>query len=151
MDALTVDLIGLRYKVQAARIVKRIERESGMDRLTEKLTQAGGVVARVTAAIEAKADAVIAREAVLNQKTTAAFAPHITMLDEAQAGLDALERQLALVSNDPLPSSGGSPVAQAEPITVEQPVPVVMPVVASQNTIMNHTTMTRAVPSRRDL
>src|SRR5580692_9633942 len=30
MDALTVDLIGLRYKVQAARIVKRIERESGM-------------------------------------------------------------------------------------------------------------------------
>ena len=106
MDALIVDIMGLTFKVKADRIVHRIERESGMDRLSEKLAKAGGVVARITAKIEEEADAVIARESVLSAKTTYAFLGHHTMLDDAQKGLDALERQLALVANDPLPSSG---------------------------------------------
>ena len=80
-----------------------------MDRLAEKLAQAGGVVARVTKAIEDKADAVIAREAVMVKKAEDAFSGHDAILDDAVKALDALEAKLALVTNDPLPKSGSLP------------------------------------------
>lgn len=77
-----------------------------MDRLTEKLKTAGAIVGRQTAKIEARADALIAREADIEAKTDKAFSPHEAVLDDAARGLDSLERQLALLSNDPLPASG---------------------------------------------
>jgi hypothetical protein len=79
-----------------------------MSRLTEKLKMASGVVGRQTARIEAKADAIIAREPELEKQTDNAFAKHDALLNDAAKGLDALERELALVSNDPLESSGAS-------------------------------------------
>ena len=81
---------------------------SEMDRLAEKLALAGGVVARVTKAIEDKADAVIAREAVMAQRTNDVFSGHDSILDDAVKALDALEAQLGQISNAPLPSSGVS-------------------------------------------
>jgi len=111
--------------LHAYRFVRLLEQgEIGVDRLSEKLAKAGGVVARVHANIEAKADAVIAREEVLTKRTTEAFSPHHAMLDDAAKGLDALEAQLALVTNDPLPSSGASlegETASIYPITQNPP------------------------------
>lgn len=80
-----------------------------MDRLKEKLRQARGVVQRSVARIEGKADALIAREDEIATQTDQAFAGHDAMLDDAGKGLDELSRALALVSNDPLQNSGGSP------------------------------------------
>ena len=75
-------------------------------RLDEKFKQAGGVLARIHAKAEAKADSVIAREAVLEQRIETAFAPHVAMLDETEKGLDDVERQLATVTNgNPLPDT----------------------------------------------
>ena len=85
-----------------------------MSRLTEKLTQARGVVGRQTAKIEARADAIIAQEPLIEAQTDEAFAGHEAMLSEAQKGLDALKRELALVSNDPLASSGDSPEVERD-------------------------------------
>jgi hypothetical protein len=79
-----------------------------VSRLSEKLKQASGVVGRQTARIEAKADAIIAREPELEKQTDSAFALHDALLNDAARGLDALERELATVSNNPLGSSGGS-------------------------------------------
>lgn len=87
-----------------------------MDRLSEKLKAASAVVGRQTAKIEARADALIAREAAIEAKTDKAFSPHEAVLDDAAKGLDALERQLALLSNDPLASSGDSQEAAPAPI-----------------------------------
>ncbi len=85
-----------------------------MDRLSEKLKAAGAVVGRQTAKIEARADALIAREAEIEARTDKAFSPHEAVLDDAGRGLDDLERKLALLSNDPLDGSGSSPaVGQA--------------------------------------
>jgi hypothetical protein len=122
---ITEAIAGLTERLHAYRFVRLIELgDISVDRLTEKLTKAGGVVARVHANIEARADAVIAREGELNDKAVKAFDPHNAMLDDAQKGLDALERQLALVSNDPLPSSGSSleedPMA-AHPLSMVPP------------------------------
>ena len=78
-----------------------------MDRLTEKLKAASGVVARVTARLEAKADELLARETGITSRVEEVFAPHNRILDEGHAGLDELEQKLALVSNDPLGPSGG--------------------------------------------
>ena len=87
------------------------------DRLAEKLKLAGGVVARQHKKIENRADAVIAREAVIEKKTDKAFLPHETMLDAAEKGLDAFERQLAGLSNDPLQS--GEQGTQGEKQTIK--------------------------------
>ena len=85
-----------------------------MDRLSEKLKAAGAVVGRQTAKIEARADALIAREAEIEARTDKAFSPHEAVLDDAGRGLDDLERKLALLSNDPLDGSGrSSEVGQA--------------------------------------
>src|ERR1700691_1938052 len=90
---------------------------TAMDRLSEKLKAASAVVGRQTAEIEARADALIAREAEIEAKTDTAFAPHEAVLDDAAKGLDALERQLALLSNDPLDGSGSSPAVEEKPAT----------------------------------
>lgn len=80
-------------------------RTVALERLTEKLKTASGVAARATAAIEARADALIAREAVIQRRTDDVFAPHEHVLATAERGLDEAEAALRLLSNDPLESS----------------------------------------------
>jgi hypothetical protein len=101
LRARTAHIIAYRFQLQN-------ERHRNMSRLSEKLKMASGVVGRQTARIEAKADAIIAREPELEKQTDNAFALHDALLNDAARGLDALERELALVSNDPLGSSGES-------------------------------------------
>lgn len=81
-----------------------------VDRLAEKLKLAAGVAPRQAAKIEARADAIIAREPALEKKTDATFAPHEAILTSAESGLDALDASLRLMTNggDPLPVSGSS-------------------------------------------
>jgi hypothetical protein len=80
-----------------------------MDRLTAKLEAAAGVVGRVTASLEERADLAIAREAAIGKRSEQLFAAKHAVLDSADAGLDGIEAKLALLSNDPLESSGPSP------------------------------------------
>lgn len=79
-----------------------------MSRLTEKLALAASVAPRQAAKIEARADALIAREAGLEKRTDDVFLPHEQVLDTAEGGLDKLDASLKLMSNggDPLPGSG---------------------------------------------
>lgn len=100
-------------------------------RLAEKLKLAGGVVARQHKKIEDRADAIIAREADIERKTDQAFSPHESMLDAAEKGLDALEHQLAGLSNDPLQS--GEQPAQGEQQTIKSTDIEATPIVASIN------------------
>src|ERR1035437_6947913 len=74
------------------RIVLENERKFKMSRLSEKLTKAAGVAGRQTVKIEARADSLIAREAVIESKTEQAFAPHEALLSDAEKGLDGVER-----------------------------------------------------------
>ncbi len=92
-----------------------------MDRLTEKLNQAAGVVGRVTADLESRADFIIERETAITKRGKRVFDAKNSMLDGADKGLDVIERALAVVSNDPLPSSGSSQDAPAVPAAVQQP------------------------------
>lgn len=85
-----------------------INRGIDMDRLSEKLAKAAGVAKRQTDKIEARADALIAREADIEKRTDQAFSPHEGILSDAEKGLDAVEAQLRLMSNAPLESSGES-------------------------------------------
>jgi hypothetical protein len=102
----------LTDRIVALRVIATMQREGRLNRLTEKLTLAAGVAQRQTVAIESRADALIAREDTIKKRTDEAFSPHETLLSEAEKGLDAVERALALVSNgDPLPDSGNSSVA----------------------------------------
>ena len=80
-----------------------------MGRLEEKLLEASGAAKRITDTIEARADALIAREASLDRRTDEVFMPHENILQDAEKGLDAAEAALRLLNNDPLPSSGTSP------------------------------------------
>lgn len=93
-------------------VIERLLLKKGiaLSRLTEKLTKAAGVAGRQTAKIEARADAIIARESSIEQKTNAAFGPHEALLTEAEKGLDTVESALNLLTNggDPLPVSGAS-------------------------------------------
>ena len=86
-------------------------------RLDEKLQQAAGVVDRVTVYVEQRADAVIAREAAIKNRTKTIFDAKDAILDDADKGLDGVEAKLALVANDPLPSSGSSPAPAQGPVT----------------------------------
>lgn len=88
-----------------------------MSRLSDKLAQAGGIVARQSKAIEDRADALIAREAVIQDRTNKAFSGHETWIDSTNKDLDALEKQLELLNNAaPLDSSStGSAPPQAIP------------------------------------
>jgi hypothetical protein len=74
--------------------------------LKDKLSKAAGVLGRITAKAEARADSVIERETVLEKRIEEAFSPHEALLKDTEKGLDDVERQLALVSNGaPLPES----------------------------------------------
>ncbi len=92
-----------------------------MSRLTEKLKMASGVVARSYAKIEADADSLIAMEADVDQKRVEAFTPHKTMLSEAKKDMEELAKALALVSNNPLESSGDSQEGEKEPVRATSP------------------------------
>lgn len=86
-----------------------------MSRLSEKLKAAAAVAPRQAAKIEARADAIIAREAGIESKTDEAFRGHEMLLDEAGKGLDALERELGQITNAPLEPSGDSSAALEKP------------------------------------
>lgn len=73
-----------------------------MGRLADKLTQAAGVAKRVSDSIEARADAIIAREAHVKSREEAAFAPHENLLSGAEKGLDEVEAAIRQLSNAPL-------------------------------------------------
>jgi hypothetical protein len=131
-----------------------------MDRLTEKLALAASVVSTQTTLLENDADALIARGAEFSKRRSATFAAQHAVLDQGTKGMDALDAQLGLISNDPTPSSGGSSVAQPESIpaavsTSDSPV-IVTSAIGQTTTPHNgfqpmHQTTARAVPSRRDL
>lgn len=70
-----------------------------IDRLKAKLAQAAGVGGRVAAKIEAKADALIAREGQLDAKADQAFAGHEAIADAANTELDTIEAALNQLSN----------------------------------------------------
>jgi hypothetical protein len=86
-----------------------------MDRLSEKLARAAGVVGRVTADLEERADLVIAREDAIGKRSEQLFDAKHAVLDSADKGLDEIEHKLALLSNDPLESSGHSPEVEPTP------------------------------------
>ena len=96
----------------------RIREHMAIERLTEKLKTASGVAARATQAIEARADALIAREAAIDKRTDEVFAPHEHVLTTAEKGLDEAEAALRLLSNDPLAGS----TSGAEGGTTERPL-----------------------------
>lgn len=78
-----------------------------IEALKAKLATAAGVVAEVEADISAKADAIIGRRDELKAKSTQAFAPHNSMLDEASKGLDDVTNALTVLSNGGPPLSSG--------------------------------------------
>lgn len=114
-NCITCELQRLTVRLYAYRIGRgRIE----MDRVTEKLKQASGVVPRSNAGLEAEADRLIAREAEFEKRKQAAFAPHHAVLDGRNREMDQLEDALQIMSNaDPLQvSDDGSPeVGQEKP------------------------------------
>lgn len=109
MDAISREIDRWTAHVVAHRFTLENERKAKMGRLDEKLKRAGEVVSRQSAKIEARADALIAREAEIEALTEQSFVPHETVLSEAEKGLDGLARRLTLLSNDPLLASTGSP------------------------------------------
>jgi hypothetical protein len=101
---ITDAVAGLTDRVVAYTAVKKV---SNMDRLKEKLAQAAQVAPRSAAKIMAAADALIAREADMDNKRTQAFAPHHAVLDTNMRSMDNFEDSLKVMSNsDPLESSG---------------------------------------------
>jgi hypothetical protein len=102
----------LTAEVIAYRITR--PRRLDMDRVTEKLKQAAGVVARSNDSLEKEADKLIAREADFEKRKTEAFAPHYALLDSRNREMDQLEDALKIVSNaDPLAiSEPGSPAVE---------------------------------------
>jgi hypothetical protein len=98
-DAITA----LTDRIVAYTAVKKV---SNMSRLKEKLAQAAAIAPKVTAKIEADADALIAREGELDQRRKLAFAPHNALLDSHNRDLNSLEDALQIISNsDPLDGS----------------------------------------------
>jgi hypothetical protein len=93
-------------------VIERLLHKKGLtlDRLAEKLALAASIAPRQAAKIEARADALIAREATIEKRTDDVFSPHEKVLDTAEGGLDKLDAALKQMSNggDPLPASGGS-------------------------------------------
>lgn len=90
-------------------VLERLLHKKGitLDRLTEKLKLAAAIAPRQAAKIEARADAIIAREQQIEAKTDLVFAPHEELLTTAEGGLDQLDASLRLMSNDPLSDSKG--------------------------------------------
>ncbi len=115
VDDITRSIEGLTDRIVVYRAVVQTRKKADMDRLAEKLAKAGGVVNRITAKIEARADALIARENELEERTHSAFSPHEGILSSAERGLDDVEKALALLSN------GGPPLEASRPLSLEDP------------------------------
>lgn len=109
---ITSHIIAYRFQLENERMP--------MSRLSEKLKQAGGVAGRLHAKAEARADEVIAREPVITERIEDVFAGHFQHLEDAEKALDALERDLALMGNEPMQSSGGSSQGDAGAITTDR-------------------------------
>jgi hypothetical protein len=105
----TAQIIARRFILENERIL--------MSRLAEKLKLAGGVAGRLHAKAEARADEVIAREPVITERIEDVFAGHFQHLEDAEKAIDALERDLALMGNEPTQISGTSP--EVEPDTAQ--------------------------------
>jgi hypothetical protein len=103
-DDITKAIQGLTARTIARRFGLENERMA-MDRLSEKVSRASGVVGRLTKKFEVKLDELIARENPVDQRIERTFAAAHGRVDEHLQGLDSLERQLALISNDPLDGS----------------------------------------------
>jgi hypothetical protein len=102
-------------QIIAARFELENERMSTMSRLSEKLKLAGGVAGRLHAKAEARADEVIAREPVIAERIEDVFAGHFQHLEDAEKAIDALDRDLALMGNEPPgPNFGSSEVEPTE-------------------------------------
>jgi hypothetical protein len=164
MDALTVDLIGLRYKVQAARIVKRIERESGMA-IEIKGLKMDALTAR------ANLDRIKAAYARFNDMAPAHAIDVEGLAEQVSTMQSDLEFAAGLLGNSPPPGQElpvGKPMAQAGVGDLNQPMAAPDLSLAPQqlnpldlvrpndpnnpmSTILSHAPMARSVPSRRDL
>lgn len=94
---LTCHIIAYRFELENERIK--------MDRLSEKVSRASGVVGRLTKKFEVKLDELIARENPVDQRIERTFAAAHGVVDDHLRGLDQLEGQLALISNAPLDGS----------------------------------------------
>ncbi len=119
MDDITVAIARATFQMQDLRIILRAERELGMDRLSEKLALAAQVVATETKKLEDDADKLIARGAEFSKRRQRSFSAQHAVLDSGNKGMDALDSQLGLLSNDPFPSSGDSLDGQPEPIQAQ--------------------------------
>jgi hypothetical protein len=108
-DRTTSAISALTDRLIAYRVLRgKVE----MDRLSEKLANAAGAAGRLSAKIEARADALIAREAAIEKRTDQVFSAPEALMDEAETGLTAIEKNLALMSNNPPPASTAPPQAQ---------------------------------------
>jgi hypothetical protein len=103
----TAQIVAARFELENERMP--------MGRLSEKLKLAGGVAGRLHAKAEARADEVIAREPVIAERIEDVFAGHFQHLEDAEKAIDALERDLSLMGNEPTQSSGSSPAVETEP------------------------------------
>lgn len=108
VDVDTLQDIYIRAQLALA-LDEHLRTVNDMSRLRDKLTQAKGVVKRVSDDIEAEADALIGREQIMRSQTASAFAGHKEMLADARAGLDELESELRQFTN------GGPPLEGSEP------------------------------------
>jgi hypothetical protein len=118
VDDITAAIADLTDRVIAYRVLF-FSKGRQMDRLKEKLAKAAGVAQRQTTKIEARADALIAREDAIEQRTHAVFEPHERIVGDAEKGLDAVERALGQMSNAPLQDSGSSPEVEQAPATFQ--------------------------------
>ena len=90
----------IRDRVKIRRIFRSLK-ENDVSRLGDKLQQARAVAPRQAAKIEARADAIIQSEPDIEKQTDEAFAPHESLLDEAQKELEGLKNELAIMTNNP--------------------------------------------------
>src|SRR5258708_28485309 len=81
VDDIPRAITSLTARTVARRFTLENERMGKMDRLSEKMAKAAGVVGRISSKIEARADSLIAREGALEQRTDQVFTPHESILD----------------------------------------------------------------------
>ena len=144
MDQLTVDILWLTLKVQAARIVRRIGRESGMAIEIKGLRDQ---------ALEARSnlDRIKAAYTKFNEAAPAHALDVEGLAEQVGTMQSDLEFAATVLGNSP-------PPGQSVPVSAPVPTPLPpAPVLVENNqasespaNIVNHS-VARAVPSRRDL
>lgn len=82
-----------------------VKETNAMSRIREKLAKAKTVAADIGAAIEERADGLIARGPELLRKADEAFTPHEQNLADLEAGINEIEDALRQLSNAPLEKS----------------------------------------------